>query len=87
MTESRKRPRYTREFKQNSIELVLEQGYSGSEAGRRLGINAYNINRWVREHKEVQEHISAGGRPRREMETEIRRLKKEVHPVEAYLKG
>jgi transposase-like protein len=39
MNESQNRVKYTREFKQDAVNLVIEQGYSAMEAGRRLGIN------------------------------------------------
>lgn len=36
MSEKRKRPNYTEEFKQDAVKLVVEQGYSCPEVGRRL---------------------------------------------------
>ena len=33
------RKRYSKEFKQDAVSLVLEQGYSRAEAARNLGIN------------------------------------------------
>ena len=35
-----KRKRYTKEFKLDAVRLVTEHGYSRTEAGRNLGINA-----------------------------------------------
>ena len=37
MSEKKKRPNYTKEFKQDAIKLVIEQRYSCPEVGRRLG--------------------------------------------------
>jgi transposase len=37
MNEKRKRPNYTKEFKQDAIKLVVEQRYSCPEVARRLG--------------------------------------------------
>jgi len=39
MSKKRERPAYTKEFKEDAIKLVTEQGYSTSEVGRRLGID------------------------------------------------
>jgi transposase len=82
MNKKRKRPNYTKEFKQDAIKLVVEQRYSCPEVGRRLGIASSNVSRWVRQFRQDQQDISEGGVPRRELETEIRRLKKENKRLE-----
>ncbi len=45
MNEKRKRPNYTKEFKQDAIKLVVEQRYSCPEVARRLGVAASNVTR------------------------------------------
>jgi len=82
MNQRQKRPNYTKEFKQDAIKLVIEQGYSCPEAGRRLGIPTSNVSRWVRLHRQDQQDLSDSGVTRREMEVEIRRLKKENKRLE-----
>lgn len=82
MNQRRKRPNYTKEFKQDAIKLVIEQGYSCPEVGRRLDIPTSNVSRWVRLHRQDQQDLSDGGVTRREMEIEIRRLKKENKRLE-----
>ena len=77
MNERRNRVKYTKEFKQDAISLVVEQGYSSNEAGRRLGVNQSNISRWVREYRRDQQDVAEGGVTCKELEGEIRRLKKE----------
>ena len=77
MNEKRNRVKYTKEFKQDAIDLVLEQGYNANEVGRRLGINQSNVSRWVREHRQDQQDLAEGGVTRKELETENRRLRKE----------
>jgi len=77
MSKGRKRPNYTKEFKQDAINLVLEQGYSCHEVGSRLGIASSNISRWVRFHRQEQEERTENGLSRRDLEEENRRLKKE----------
>jgi transposase len=34
-----KRSSYTKEFKEEAVKLIIEQGYSYAEAGRNLGVN------------------------------------------------
>ena len=77
MNENEKRVKYTKEFKQDAVNLVTEHGYSTIEVGRRLGIHQSNISRWVREYSRDQQAIAEGGIPRKELEAEIKRLKKE----------
>lgn len=77
MNESQNRVKYTREFKQDAVNLVIEQGYSAMEAGRRLGINQSNVSRWVREYQRDQQDCAEGEIPRKELEDEVKRLRKE----------
>ena len=41
--------RYSREFKEEAVNLVAVQGYSVAEAARNLGINANMLGRWKQE--------------------------------------
>ena len=82
MNEKRKRPKYTKEFKQDTVKLVIEQRYSCPEVGRRLGVAASNITRWVRQYREDQQDLSDSGVTRRDLEAENLRLKKENKRLE-----
>jgi transposase len=77
MKKKEERVKYTKEFKQDAINMVIDQGYSANEVGKRLGIGQSNVSRWVREYRADQKDIGEGEIPRKELETEIRRLKKE----------
>ena len=56
---------------------MIKHGYSGAEAGRRLGINSNNIVRWVRQYRDRQEAAKAGTASPKELQAEIQRLRKE----------
>lgn len=73
----RKRQKYTKEFKEDAVKLVINERYSATEVGRRLGINHNNVSRWVREYRLDQESVTEGGMSSRELEAENRRLRKE----------
>jgi len=77
MKEKQERVKYTKEFKQDAVNLVTEQGYSASEAGRRLGVGQSNISRWVREFRKDQQDGAEGEVSRKELEAEVKRLRKE----------
>lgn len=76
MSEKRQRRAFTDEFKDDAIKLVIEQGYSCSEAARRLGIGHSNLSRWVRAHRAQLEHKTDPGSSQ-ELEAEVKRLRKE----------
>ena len=78
----KKRPNYTKEFKQDAIKLVVEQRYSCQEVGRRLGVATSNISRWVREYRQDRQDLSNNGITCKDWEAEIRRLKKENKRLE-----
>ena len=61
MNEKRKRPNYTKEFKQDAVRLVIDQGYSSPEAARRLSIPISNVTRWVRQYRQEEQDLSEGG--------------------------
>jgi transposase len=79
---SGRRTRYTDEFKADAVSLVVENGYNCAEAARRLGVNPNNISRWVREHRDQQEHAARGERSPKELQAEIQRLRKENKRLE-----
>ena len=77
MNSPKSKQRYPQEFKDDAVDLVIKHGYSGAEAGRRLGINSNNIVRWVRQYRDRQEVAEAGTASPKELQAEIQRLRKE----------
>jgi len=43
----RKRTSYTKEFKREAVNLILDQGYSIAEASRNLGINYNSVQQML----------------------------------------
>jgi transposase len=77
MNQKRDRQHYTKEFKKDAVKLVVEQGYSSNEVGRRLGVNQTNVSRWVREYRQQNDPPVDGAASRSELEAENKRLLKE----------
>jgi len=77
MNTPRTRRKFTQEFKDDAVSLVIDQGYSCAEVARRLGVSDNNVNRWVREYRQRNEVESADGLSRDQMEAELKRLRKE----------
>jgi transposase len=82
MNARRTRRNYTKEFKADAVGLVVEQGYSSAEVGRRLGVSENNVNRWVRQYRDKNESASADGLTREQLEAELKRLRKENKRLE-----
>ena len=82
MNVPRSRRKFTQEFKDDAVSLVIDQGYSCAEVARRLGVSDNNVNRWVREYRQRNEIESANGLSPEEMEAELKRLRKENKRLE-----
>lgn len=54
MTAKRQQRSYTKEFKEEAVKLVIEQGYSVTEAAESLGITDKILYNWKKKHEEVQ---------------------------------
>jgi transposase len=77
MNKKNRRKKYTEEFKLDAVKLVTEQGYSGNEVAKRLGVNSSNVNRWIREYRDQQEATTKSNPNRADMAAELKQLRKE----------
>jgi transposase len=73
MSQKRSYKQYPKEFKDEAVALVLEQGYSVPEAAKSLGIAANMLYRW----KELHEQQIEGKALAEDERTELKRLRKE----------
>ena len=71
------RKKYPKEFKLDAISLVLDQGYSRSEAARSLDINTNMLCRWIQEHRSKDGQAFRGNGNLSPDQAEIRQLKEE----------
>lgn len=71
------RKKYSQEFKLDAISLVLEQGYTRSEAARSLSINANLLTRWIKEHESEDAQAFRGTGKLTADQLELRRLREE----------
>ena len=71
------RKRYTREFKQDAIRLVTEQGYKQTEAAKNLGIDRSMLVRWMREFRADESEAFRGNGKLTAEQEELRRLREE----------
>lgn len=73
MGQKRSYKQYPKEFKEEAVALVLEQGYSVPEAAKSLGIAANMLYRWKQQSEEQQQGLALAEDER----DELKRLRKE----------
>ena len=71
-----KRRKHSKEFKQDAVRLVTEQGYAIAEAARNLGLNANMLARWKKETEETEDAFRGNGKLTQE-QLELRQLRSE----------
>ena len=76
------RKKYPKEFKLDSISLVLDQGYTRNEAARSLGINHTMLGRWIKEQQTNDGQAFRGNGKLTPEQDEIRKLKTQVRRLE-----
>jgi len=76
--------KYTTEFREQAVQLILEQKLTIPEAARRLSMSGKTLKNWVGRARRGQlATLGASRRPVTELEAEVSRLKREL--VEARL--
>ena len=73
---------YTTEFKTNAVRMVLVDGLTRSEVGRRLETSSKNISRWVKEHQENQKDSSNNGESNLVLKKKNQELEKQLRQLE-----
>ena len=73
MGQKRSYKQYPKEFKEEAVALVRDQGYSVPEAAKSLGIASNLLYRW----KDQQEQLTAGKGLTEDDRVELQRLRKE----------
>ena len=74
---SKKRRIYTKEFKKESVRLIVEEGRRISKLSRELGISASLLRNWVRQSKVVKIEPFPGKGCLSPEDEELRRLRRE----------
>ena len=74
--------KYTKEFRQEAVKVVIDGGLSIYEAGKRLSLSPSTLTNWVKSYKSGKlSEVGSTQRPLSEQEMEIARLKRELAEV------
>jgi transposase len=71
------RKKYSKEYKLDAISLVLDQGYTVTEAAKSLEVNRSVLQRWIKEFESDDGQAFRGSGKLTPEQAEIRRLKEE----------
>jgi transposase len=71
--------RYTKEFREEAVKMVLEGGMTIPEAARRLSLPPSTMGNWVKAHRAGKlGDIGKTHRPLTDLEMELARVKREL---------
>lgn len=76
------RRRYSREFKQEAVQLVYNRDGKVKEVADSLGIHPGNLQRWVREYEDDPTYSFPGNGKLRLPDEEVRQLRRQLREVE-----
>ena len=68
--------RYSKSFKEQAIQMILEDGMSMASVAQKLGVTVHSLRTWKKRYttKDIPKTIS-------DMEEELRRLRRENHQL------
>ena len=72
---------YTKEFKEETVQLVLRRGMSVSQVSKDLAIGADLIYSWIRKYKADPEHSFPGKGNLKPEDEKLRKLERELADV------
>lgn len=76
------RPNFSPEFRLETAQLVVDQGYSHKEAADAMGVGYSTLGKWVKQLREERAGKAPQASPMTPEQVEIRELKKRVERLE-----
>lgn len=75
-------PNFSPEFRLETAQLVVDQGYSHKEAADAMGVGYSTLGKWVKQLREERAGKTRKSSPMTPEQVEIRELKKRVERLE-----
>lgn len=76
------RPTFNAQFKLETAQLVLDQGYTHEEAAKAMGVGYSTIGKWVKQLRQERKGESPKASPMTEEQIKIRELEKKIERIE-----
>ncbi|TMP22406.1 hypothetical protein CWB99_23925 [Pseudoalteromonas rubra] len=76
------RPNYPAEFRRETAQLVLDNGYSHEEAAKAMGVGYSTVGKWVRQLRVERKGESPKAAPMTPEQIKIRELEKRIKDIE-----
>ncbi len=73
---------FSAEFRRETAQLVLDNGYTHKEASDAMGVGYSTVGTWVRQLRAERRGESPGAAPMTPEQIEIRALKKRIQEIE-----
>ena len=78
----KKRPTYSAEFKLETAQLVVDDGYTHAEAAQAMNVGNSTISKWVAQLRQERAGKAPKASPMTPEQIEIRELKKRIERIE-----
>lgn len=82
MTTKQTRPRFSAEFRLESAQLVVDQGYSVREAAEVMGVGKSTMDKWARQLRKERNGESPQASPMTAEQRKIRELEQKIRRIE-----
>jgi len=77
-----KKTNFSPEFRLETAQLVVDNGYSHEDAAKAMGVGYSTIGKWVKQLREERKGIKPKATPMTAEQIEIRELKKRIARIE-----
>lgn len=77
-----KKPNFSPEFRLETAQLVVDNGYTHQDAAKAMGVGYSTISKWVKQLREERKGIKPKATPMTAEQIEIRELKKRIERIE-----
>jgi len=78
----KKRPTYSAEFRLETAQLVVDDGYTHAEAAQAMNVGNSTISKWVAQLRQERAGKAPKASPMTPEQIEIRELKKRIERIE-----
>ena len=78
----KKRPNYSPEFRLETAQLVVDNGYTHEDAAKTMGVGYSTISKWVKQLKDERKGKQPKATPMTPEQLQIRELEKKIKRIE-----